>query len=110
MRHFARALRDMSDLAAEREKVRPPAEGLTRGFDPGIWPKIRFDHRARVARLCFSPSASPAAQLSRTGGAVQVIATLKQQVRPPPLPSRTKWTRRVHHPVLIGHAASLTPY
>ena len=27
---------------------------------------------------------------------------------PPPL--RTKWTRRVPHPVLIGHAASLTPY
>jgi hypothetical protein len=30
---------------------------------------------------------------------------------PPPPPSpRTKWTRRVPHPVLIGHAASLTPY
>jgi hypothetical protein len=27
--------------------------------------------------------------------------------RPPPPPSRTKWTRRVPHPVLIGHAASL---
>ena len=23
----------------------------------------------------------------------------------PPPPFRTKWTRRVHHPVLIGHAA-----
>ena len=31
-------------------------------------------------------------------------------VPPPPSPSRTKWTRRVPHPVLIGHAASLTPY
>ena len=32
--------------------------------------------------------------------------------RPPrraPAP-RTKWTRRVPHPVLIGHAASLAPY
>jgi hypothetical protein len=28
---------------------------------------------------------------------------------PPPLPPRTDWTRRVPHPVLIGHAASLTP-
>ena len=28
---------------------------------------------------------------------------------PPPPPPRTKWTRRVPHPVLIGHAASLTP-
>jgi len=25
----------------------------------------------------------------------------------PPPPSRTKWTRRAPHPVLIGHAASL---
>jgi hypothetical protein len=31
-------------------------------------------------------------------------------VRLPTHPSRTKWTRRVPHPVLIGHAASLTPY
>ena len=29
---------------------------------------------------------------------------------PPPPPPRTKWPRRVPHPVLIGHAASLTPY
>ena len=28
--------------------------------------------------------------------------------RTPPLPPRTKWTRRVPHPVLIGHAASLS--
>jgi hypothetical protein len=27
---------------------------------------------------------------------------------PPPPPPRTKWTRRVPHPVLIGHAASTT--
>jgi hypothetical protein len=27
-----------------------------------------------------------------------------------PPPPRTKWTRRVLLPVLIGHAASLTPY
>ena len=27
-----------------------------------------------------------------------------------PPPPRTKWTRRIPHPVLIGHAASLTPY
>ena len=26
-----------------------------------------------------------------------------------PPPPRTKWTRRVPHPVLIGHAASFTP-
>jgi len=35
--------------------------------------------------------------------------TLKGKVPCPPAPPRTKWTRRVPHPVLIGHAASLTP-
>jgi hypothetical protein len=33
-----------------------------------------------------------------------------QEVPPHPFPPRTKWTRRVPHPVLIGHATSLTPY
>ena len=42
------------------------------------------------------------------------VAKQRQRVRAfpraPPPPPRTKWTRRVPHPVLIGHAASLTPY
>jgi hypothetical protein len=33
----------------------------------------------------------------------------RYEVAPTP-PARTKWTRRVPHTVLIGHAASLTPY
>ena len=33
--------------------------------------------------------------------------TVRLRRRPTP---RTKWTRRVPHPVLIGHAASLNPY
>jgi len=39
---------------------------------------------------------------------------LREQLRkaeaaaPPPSPPGTEWTRRVPHPVLIGHAASLT--
>jgi hypothetical protein len=37
-----------------------------------------------------------------------VKLALKHGTRPPP--PRTKWTRRVLHPVLIGHAASFTPY
>jgi hypothetical protein len=31
-----------------------------------------------------------------------------ERVLPPPLPPGTKWTRCVPHPVLIGHAASLS--
>jgi hypothetical protein len=37
------------------------------------------------------------------------LYSLRARDPPPPTP-RTKWTRRVPHPVLIGHAASLTPY
>ena len=37
-----------------------------------------------------------------------VTAPPAEEVSPPPPPPRTKWTRRVPHPVLIGHAASLT--
>ena len=37
----------------------------------------------------------------------KVMGVSLKQVHPPP---GTKWTRRVPHPVLIGHAASLTPY
>jgi len=38
-----------------------------------------------------------------------VVSQVCVSIAPPP-PPRTKWTRRVPHPVLIGHAASLTPY
>ena len=39
-----------------------------------------------------------------------VVSNARKHFRPPlpPLPPRTKWTRRVPHPVLIGHAASLS--
>ena len=40
--------------------------------------------------------------------ALGVEPGLLRQVAPPHPPSGTKWTRRVPHPVLIGHAASLS--
>jgi hypothetical protein len=36
------------------------------------------------------------------------LAEQRERNTPPPLTPRTKWTRRVPHPVLIGHAASLS--
>ena len=39
-----------------------------------------------------------------------VVSGRTPSATPPPPPPRTKWTRRVLHLVLIGHAASLTPY
>ena len=55
--------------------------------------------RAPAARL-GPPVRTAAAPAARRAGALP----------PPPLLPRTKWSRRVPHPVLIGHAASLTPY
>jgi hypothetical protein len=50
------------------------------------------------------------AAATEIGGEVQKQAAYVAQAFAPPPPSRTKWTRRVPHLVLIGHAASLTPY
>jgi hypothetical protein len=49
------------------------------------------------------------------GAALGVAPVFMGEVHPAALapgapPPRTKWTRRVPHPVLIGHAAFLTPY
>jgi HEAT repeat protein len=43
---------------------------------------------------------------------VEALAKVGSGPAPAPAPPslRTKWTRRVPHPVLIGHAVSLTPY
>jgi hypothetical protein len=59
-------------------------------------------------------AAAPPWRASRFNGRCDSKGWGMRTVRPPPAPplprSRTKWTRRVPHPVLIGHAASLTPY
>ena len=48
-------------------------------------------------------------QGARGSGARRVVRARVCRRLPPPSP-RTNWTRRVPHPVLFGHAASLTPY
>ena len=53
--------------------------------------------RCRASRQTRSTTSSAARAPSRSTRRV-----------PPPVPPRTKWTRRVPHPVLIGHAASVT--
>jgi len=54
-------------------------------------------------------AALPDAAERRRVACAKWIAALEGEVAPNPPPSRTKWTRRVLHPVLIGHAASFTP-
>jgi len=67
------------------------------------------------SKLVKNSQKSPRRCASRKGGARLVVvhgidAQLLRAPAAPRPPSRTKWTRRVPHPVLIGHAASLTPY
>jgi len=52
----------------------------------------------------------PASPESRLRADLQVCLALPGRGAAPPPPPRTDRTRRVPHPVLIGHAASLTPY
>ena len=57
--------------------------------------------------LSLPPSLPPSLRPSLRPSPAARTYTLRA---PPPPPSpRTKWTRRVPHPVLIGHAASLPP-
>jgi len=63
---------------------------------------------ASVARVRPPPVAAPAAPAPRSCAQRprEEIRAGPGKGRPPP-PPRTKWTRRVPHPVLIGHAESL---
>ena len=64
------------------------------------------DFQAALARV----HAAGAARATADAAAKQADAHLEALQAPPPPPPRTKWTRRVPHPVLIGHVASLAPY
>ena len=74
-----------------------------------------LDAAARYLRECEARGAGGAplyvdpASLSEDQREVPPDAR-RLEVSPAPLPPRTDRTRRVPHPVLIGHAASLTPY
>ena len=57
------------------------------------------------ALACIAVDAQCSTRIACAGGVEPVLAAMR-----PPTPPRTKWTRRVPHPVPIGHAASLTPY
>ena len=66
-----------------------------------------FTHRAVRDNYHSAPNALVRNLLQlRADPAQHLVAAQCFRLSPP----RTKWTRRVPHPVLIGHAASLTPY
>jgi len=67
-------------------------------------------HGVCVAGDCVCSSGARPAALRKARRALAPADPLRSPSAPSRPPSRTKWTRRVPHPVLIGHAASLTPY
>jgi hypothetical protein len=72
-----------------------PARGARAGRESPARRERRGRRAGPLAPLAARPLARRAARQGRCAPR-------------PPLP-RTKWTRRVFHPVLIGHAAPLTP-
>ena len=87
-------LQMMRDAGDEASPVSPPRSA----------PKVRARASLRLLRprrrAAPPPAGPPGSRLHALAGGLS----------PAPPSPRTKWTRRVPHPVLIGHAASLTPY
>ena len=98
----ARRLNAPSPRASLSEPRRAPVRSTRGGARPGLgrvlWRVRLGDGRARRA------TAAPPRR-----GAGRRLGARRRGAPPPPSP-RTKWTRCVPHPVLIRHAASLTPY
>jgi len=101
----------LAGLALERGWYEPHASGAA-----GLG-SVAQDLRAVAALLGQAPflggvrgarSLPWLRALSRAAAACRVLSFAAGEVLPPP--PRTKWTRCVPHPVLIGLAASLTPY
>ena len=62
-----------------------------------------------VSGLYLGAAGEPASEQGGRTTGLQTAERVRRETRggaPPPAPPRTKWTRRVPHPVLIGHAAS----
>jgi hypothetical protein len=103
-------------LLAAARGARPPVPVVLSRLAPTelmVLPGARGGARARVAAApgALAGCAVVAlAGLARPAGFFAAVRALGPAVvrEPPPRPPRTKWTRRVPHPVLIGHAASLS--
>ena len=91
----------------------PPPSPPLHAASPNPWPRqVQHD----VSDLSSAETLIEKASAAAGGCAVTILVNnaglnvrkpAEALCAPPPL---TKWTRRVPHPVLIGHAASLTPY
>ena len=94
--------------ASSRHCPRRSAPGVGGGATgvpcpPAPWPP------APGAPLPLTPASAHAAGARPGGGGCAAGGARARAERRCP-PPRTNWTRRIPQPVLIGHAASLTPY
>ena len=98
--------------------ARRPAPRAARPPRPGRPPRpvakpCGFGTRAQCTGAPRLRAGGRVTRVRRRAATVQVDAMVEAARRassprpPPPTPPRTKWTRRVPHPVLIGHTASL---
>jgi len=70
---------------------------------------FRFTGEALVEVDSFVTRGARSVQAFAVGDATFVAVANNFDGLTPPSPLRTKWTRRVPHPVLTGHVSSLTP-
>jgi hypothetical protein len=70
---------------------------------------VLIGHAASLSGITELAVDAAQASIARQQGRAQRATGRHRAPRPPP-PPRTKRTRRVPHPVLIGHAASFIPY
>ena len=85
---------------------------LEQELDQARRAEARAQNEAREARREVDDVKGAAEELQRRLVAVEKDVQEREVLAqlPSPPPPRTKWTRRVPHPVLIGHAASLALY
>jgi hypothetical protein len=112
-------LESLDSLLAAAPVRLPALPGARAPAPGGDLAATRLLHSLRT--LLATPAVARAAEPSALAAVAQALLArvaekpdapqLAVRLPPPPSPPlRTNRTRRVPHPVLIGHAASLTPY
>jgi hypothetical protein len=111
--------REAGGAPAPAPALRSPGRRARHGGAHGAGEEGADSPPYRYARAERDDDGAPAPAPARGAGVEAAVQRRRAQRRaekrargaeqaPPPL--RTEWTRRVPHSVLIGHAASLTPY
>jgi len=103
-------LQDLQAQQAELERICEDMSARIKALEEG---KAAAEAEAAELRAARDALAKDLARESEKAAAQEKALAAQQgsaQVLQAPPPPRTKWTRRVPHPVLSEHAASLTPY